>query len=153
CLFQDVEATTRALQLRHPDGRRVATSELPIGRALCGEASRISVQFWNPREQRYSYASVGGAPIRDGRGEVVGVVSVGSDVTEAMELDRLKDEFIRVIAHELKTPITIMKGNAQVLAQTLGPELGEVHARMLQAICRGVERVNRIMCELLDAQQ
>jgi len=74
-------------------------------------------------------------------------------VTEATELDRLKDEFIRVIAHELKTPITIMKGYANTLAQTLGPTLAPAHVRMLQAIDRGADRINRIMCELLDAQQ
>lgn len=38
-------------------------------------------------------------------------------MSEIVGADRLKDEFIRVAAHELKTPVTIMKGYAQALLQ------------------------------------
>ena len=150
-MLEDPAALIRSLQLAHSDGRPLTEAELPVARALAGEACRLNLRFWNPLALRYGYATIGGAPIRSD-GDVVGVVSVGSDVTEATELDRLKEEFIRVIAHELKTPITIMKTYAQSLAETLGP-LTLAHARMLQAIGRGADRINRIMCELLDAQQ
>ncbi len=84
---------------------------------------------------------------------MVGAVSVASDVSELTELDRLKDEFIRVMAHELKTPITVLKGYATVLSQALGPGLSPEHARMLQAIDRNTERLARLFSELIDAQQ
>jgi signal transduction histidine kinase len=83
----------------------------------------------------------------------VGAVSVGSDVTALTELDRLKDDFIRVIAHELKTPITVLKGYASVLGETLGPTLSGEHRRMLEAIGRNTDRLGRLLAELLDAQQ
>lgn len=143
----------RTLQLQHADGRPLSPTDLPVAQALAGASSRMALRYYNRRTHRLGYVSIGGAPIRHDDGSVRGVVSVGSDVTEATELDRLKDEFIRVIAHELKTPITIMKGYADTLAQTLGPTLTPAHLRMLQAIDRGAERINRLMCELLDAQQ
>lgn len=152
-LLEDVAELMRTLRLEHVDGRPLQPDELPVRRALAGEAGRINIRFWNPVAQRHGYATIGGAPIRGAKGDILGVVSVGSDVTIETELDRLKDEFIRVIAHELKTPIAIVKAYTQSLAQTLGPSLAPAHARMLQAIERGAERINRIMCELLEAQQ
>ena len=152
-LLEHPDEMLRALHVEHADGHPIAPADLPVARALRAETSRINVRFYNPLTHRHGYASIGGTPLSDRDGRVVGVVSVGSDVTETTELDRLKDEFIRVIAHELKTPITIMKGYANTLTQTLGPALAPAHLRMLQAIDRGAERINRIMCELLDAQQ
>lgn len=143
----------RDIDGRWPDGKPIDPQMIPMARALAGEACRSTVLFTNPLTRRDVYASIGAAPIRDADGKVAGAVTVGSDVTEMTELDRLKEEFIRQIAHELKTPITIMKGYASMLVSTLGSSVSPAHARMLQAIGRGADRINRIMCELLDAQQ
>ncbi len=143
----------RVLQLQRADGRPLSPTDLPVARALAGVSSRVALRYYNRLTHRHGYLSIGGSPIRASDGSVVGAVTVGSDVTDATELDRLKDEFIRVIAHELKTPITIIKGYANTLVKTLGPTLTPAYLRMLQAIDRGAERINRLMCELLDAQQ
>ena len=71
------------------------------------------------------------------------------DVSEFVELDRLKDQFLRVAAHELKTPVAIMKGYADVLLrakeQLPGPARGAI-----EAIERGALKIDRIVNELLD---
>jgi signal transduction histidine kinase len=74
---------------------------------------------------------------------------VARDVTELTELDRLKDEFISVAAHELKTPIAIMKGYTQALLRT-AQQLSPPHRRMLEAIDRGSSRIDGIVKDLLD---
>lgn len=152
-LYEHPGALARTLQLTRPDGSPIDFAELPVPRAFAGHACRRNLRFWNPVKRRHGFATIGAVPIRGCDGEIAGVVSVGSDVTEVTELDRLKDEFIRVIAHELKTPITIMKCCAETLTQTLGPTVAPAQARMLQSIGRASNRINRIMSELLDAQQ
>jgi signal transduction histidine kinase len=83
---------------------------------------------------------------------VVAAVTVVRDVTELTELDRLKDEFISVAAHELKTPVTIMKGYAEVLLRSANDQLAE-HRGILMAIDRGANRIDRVVRDLLDISQ
>jgi signal transduction histidine kinase len=64
----------------------------------------------------------------------------------------LKDQFIRIAAHELKTPVAILKGYALTLMRT-DKTLTPRSVRMLEAIDRGAERINRIVEDLVDVSQ
>ncbi|MFL5451924.1 MAG: ATP-binding protein [Myxococcales bacterium] len=137
----------------HPDGRAVCPAELPLIRALAGEVIVEEDEVLEtPVDRRPVFLRSSAAPIRGKSGEIAGAVAVARDVTEVKELDRLKDQFIRVAAHELKTPVAILKGYALTLMrtdQTLSPR----SRRMLEAIDRGAERINRIVEDLVDVSQ
>ena len=49
-------------------------------------------------------------PIRDWRGRAIGGHCQMVDVTERMKVDRLKDEFISMVSHELRSPLTVIMG-------------------------------------------
>ncbi|HEX7787997.1 MAG TPA: CHASE3 domain-containing protein [Methylomirabilota bacterium] len=92
-----------------------------------------------------------GAPIRDSRGRIVGVVLVFRDVTERRraerateEADRRKDEFLAMLAHELRNPLAPIR-NA---AHTLGL-IGRADAR-LQWVADVIERQVGLMIRLVD---
>jgi PAS domain S-box-containing protein len=51
----------------------------------------------------------------DSTGLVSGVIGTILDITESMEDNRRKDDFIGMVSHELKTPLTSLKGYAQIL--------------------------------------
>ncbi len=138
------------LRIRHPDGRSVIPSELPLARALQGEAVTLEDELvYNSRLQRDIYLRSNASPLRDDRGRIVGAVQVARDVTELTELDRLKDQFITVAAHELKTPVTIMKGYAQALLrgdEGIPPE----RRKMLESVDHGANRIDGVVNDLLD---
>ncbi len=137
------------LHVRRGDGRPMVPRELPFARALRGEAVRQDeLVARDPHTQGDVYLRTSTAPVRSAEGRIVGAVGVLRDVTEMAELDRLKDEFVGVAAHELKTPVTVMKGYAQVLLRTEGipPQV----RGMLRAIDRGADRITRIINDLLD---
>jgi two-component system, OmpR family, phosphate regulon sensor histidine kinase PhoR len=52
--------------------------------------------------------------IGGGTGAPSGTIEVYSDVTSIHEIDRLKDDFIAAAAHDLKTPVTAVKGYTQI---------------------------------------
>jgi len=137
--------------LRHLDSTPIAKEELPLARALAGETV-MSAPFWSERTGRKVYMRSNATPIRDASGEIVGAVAVERDVSPLMEFDMLKDQFIRVAAHELKTPVAIMKGYADLLLRS-SERLPPALAGSLEAIERGASRIDRLVGDLLDVSQ
>lgn len=77
---------------------------------------------------------------------------IRGQVRELRALDDLKDQFLRVAAHELKTPVTIVKGYSQLLtnrASSLPPELRP----LLAAMDRGADRINHLVDNFLNMTQ
>ncbi|KPK02398.1 MAG: hypothetical protein AMJ56_21035 [Anaerolineae bacterium SG8_19] len=48
-------------------------------------------------------------------GQFIGTVSIFRDVTQAVEVDRMKSEFVSTVSHELRTPMTSIKGYAELM--------------------------------------
>ena len=138
------------LQPRSLDGHPVPLQELAISQALRSEVvldrQEIGV---HPLTHRRVDLLVSAAPLRDGENRVVGAVEVVRDITELRELDRMKDEFLGVAAHELKTPVTITKGYSQVLLHS-AQNLSQPQRRMLESIDRGADRIDNLVSDLLD---
>ena len=72
------------------------------------------------------------------------VVSVMHDITESDQLERLRDTFFAAAAHSLKTPVAILKANAQLLTRG-----GSVQRAGAESIERQCERVDRLVQNLL----
>ncbi|WP_433933055.1 ATP-binding protein [Sorangium cellulosum] len=148
-----VEEVMDLSRMRHTDGRPFTRDELPMVRALAGETIVQEEQVLaNGRAGRDVFLRTSAAPIRSENGAILGAVTVARDVTELMELDLVKDQFIRVGAHELKTPVAIMKGYALALLRNTN-DLPAPRRKMLEAIDRGADRINRIVDDLLAISQ
>ncbi len=68
-----------------------------------------------------------------------------TDVTEKEELARSNSELIGDIAHELKTPLSVMKGYIEILKDTLQTE----HSDILEKLDRRTEQLNQIIDSIL----
>lgn len=78
------------------------------------------------------------------------VLVVYQDVTERVELEQRKDEFIAMASHELKTPLTSMKVYAQSLRRRLLKQEDEVAVRMLTKVDTQLNALTRLINDLLD---
>ena len=67
---------------------------------------------------------VNSAPFFDGTGNIKADVAVFQDISPLRNLDRQKDEFLAAISHDLKTPATIIKGNANLLQRANDTQKG-----------------------------
>ena len=70
-------------------------------------------------DQREHWALVISRPVLSESGEVALVVSILHDITERMLVEQRKDEFISMTSHELKTPVTSLKGYTSILQRRL----------------------------------
>ena len=89
------------------------------------------------------------ASLSDESGHFAGVVLSIRDVTVEQEVDRMKTEFISTVSHELKTPLTSMKGSLQLLL-TRGKWLTDTERQLLTVCFRNTQRLIRLISEILD---
>jgi signal transduction histidine kinase/HAMP domain-containing protein len=81
-------------------------------------------------------------------GQRVGRVCALRDVTYLKELDALKSEFVSTVSHDLRSPLTLMRGYATML-EMVG-ELNEQQISYVRKIITGVESMSRLVNNLLD---
>ncbi|AKU97528.1 multi-sensor signal transduction histidine kinase [Labilithrix luteola] len=77
---------------------------------------------------------------------------IREQVRELRALDELKDQFLRVAAHELKTPITIIKGYSQLLLRRADSLPSDV-TPLLGAMNRGTDRITHLVENFLSMTQ
>jgi PAS domain S-box-containing protein len=131
-------------ELRYPDGSRVPPDRYATVRALAGETVAAYEAVVRRRDGTDVCVSVSAAPV-EARGGQRLAVAVIRDVTEARRLDEMRDEFLSTAAHELKTPLAVIKAYAQLLQRRDAAE-----KQPLTVIQRQVDRLNRIVQHLLD---
>ncbi len=89
-----------------------------------------------------------GAPLRDARGKIIGSLIVMYNITRIKRLDKMRQEFVANVSHELKTPITSLKGYVETLRE--GDVDAETQMRFLEVIAHQTERMNAIIDDLLQ---
>jgi two-component system, OmpR family, phosphate regulon sensor histidine kinase PhoR len=130
-------------------GSRIEDLHFPktVGRVL-GKAmeGRVSERLWKRGQKpERNYYEVHGIPWSSGSGCVL----VLRDITRLRRLERVRRDFVANISHELRTPIAIVRANAETLVN--GAMNDEVYGpRFLSAILRNGERLSRLIDELLE---
>jgi signal transduction histidine kinase len=81
-------------------------------------------------------------------GKPVGRVCVLRDISYFMELDRLKSDFVATVSHDLRSPLTLIRGYTTML-EMVG-ELNEQQAGYVQKILGSVESMSQLVNNLLD---
>ncbi|MEC3875126.1 PAS domain-containing protein [Chryseobacterium salviniae] len=75
------------------------------------------------------------------------------DITEKKELDRRKDDFLSIASHELKTPLTTIKGLVQLLQRMVPENSPEKFNTTLDKVSVYVDRLNILISDLLDTSK
>ena len=78
-----------------------------------------------------------------------GILVVLRDKTEALEIGRLRTDFVANVSHELRTPLTAMSGIVETLKGAAGDDPA-AQARFLDIIGEEVARMNRLVSDLLS---
>jgi signal transduction histidine kinase/ActR/RegA family two-component response regulator len=138
-------------------GRKLEPADWPLQRALRGETIdhcplKVQTSGGTPACRMLL---VSAAPIRDERGNMVGAVAVTMDIEERIraeeglkEADRRKDEFLAMLAHELRNPLAPIGSAAALLLRNRD---GDPQLRSISAvITRQVQHMSGLIDELLD---
>jgi len=128
------------------DGRELTPDELPAQLAAAtGESVppfEMELVFPNGRSL---FLFAGATPLLDAAGKVHGAVMAGVDVTSLHQLQERERRYLYTLAHNLRAPASIIKGNLQYLLQLLPGEYITPHRTIFQALERGLYRMNTMI--------
>jgi len=139
---------------RDLDGRPIPFEQLPITRVLRGETfSGEEVVFLRPDGRKF-HLLFGTSVVRDEKGGVRLAVNVYADITRIRELEQAREEFISVIAHDLRTPITVITGFAGILQRLRPVQHGQAQERKaVESILISAKGLEKMVGDLLDASR
>src|SRR5687767_2225631 len=147
----DVEKSkTKQPELVHPDDIEKSSAEW---RKALKEKTKYVQEFRFKRSSdgsyRWHYAQA--IPFKDENGKITAWIGTNIDIDDQKkELDK-KDEFIGVASHELKTPLTSLKGYIQLMEyQNNLPEGSKVFVSKAMA---SINKLQHLIDELLDASK
>jgi signal transduction histidine kinase len=93
-----------------------------------------------------TYLAMASPMTADGR--AVGRVCILRDVTQLKEIDTLKSDFVSTVSHDLRSPLTLMRGYASMLE--MAGELNEQQKNYSKMIVQGVDNMAKLVNNLLD---
>lgn len=112
-------------------------------------AEEISVT--DPETDEERIFQMHSAPVKGEDNKLIGIAIILNDITELRNLDRMKTEFVAIAAHELRTPMTPIKGFISMLAQDEFDSFSyEERKEYYDIIEQNVDRLNRLINDLLN---
>ena len=148
---QPPEALLDVLTLVRSDGREVSLKEIPVTEALrATETVRSEEIVLRVPDGRSVSVLLNASPIHAGDGRVASVIVTLQDMTDVEEQERLRAEFLAMVSHELRMPLTSVLGAATAL-QNAAADLDPAEMRQFhRIIIDRAEHMRELIGDLLD---
>ena len=148
---QPAEQLLEVLSFRRADGREVALSEIPVALQLgSAEAVRAEEMVLWVADGRSVRTLVNATPNHAEDGTVESVVVTLQDLAPLDEIERMRSEFLGLVSHELREPLTAIKGSAATLLEDTRLARAEMH-EFHRIIAAQAEHMRVLIGDLLDA--
>jgi signal transduction histidine kinase len=145
-----------ATVLHRRDGSLAPLDSLPLRKVLDGGepvlGERFVVQFEAAAEKPVLANAVA---LRNGDGLISGAAVIFQDISVLDDLNRQKEEFLAALAHDLKTPLTVILGRTRILerraARLPTTEEAQFFEELLGSIGRSTWRATSLVNSMLDS--
>jgi two-component system sensor histidine kinase VicK len=89
------------------------------------------------------------SPIKDKTGKIIGASKVARDISERRKADELKDQFLGLISHEMRTPLATVYGDSRILRDSFDKLSNDERLDLLDDLVNESGRLQRIIENLL----
>ncbi|MCY3801050.1 MAG: ATP-binding protein [Chloroflexi bacterium] len=148
---QTPEDLLEELTFGRADGTEVSLKEFPIAQLLsAAEPVRAEEIVLRVADGRQVTVLLNATPIRSDEGAVESMVVSIQDMADVEELERLRAEFLAVVSHELRMPLTSIKGSATTILDAVDDLDPAVVRQFVQIIGDQADHMNALVADLLD---
>ncbi len=127
--------------LRNPPLQKIIQQALSTNMIVEGDINL----YQNEEREIHVHSS----PLKDAQENPIGLLVVLQDVTQLRRLENIRREFVANVSHEIKTPLTAIKGFVETLRHNDVENIEESH-RFLDITLKHVNRLNAIVEDLLS---
>ncbi len=156
-LVRGVESSARDLpqsalpyRLSTLEGDALTAEDYPSRRALRGETIRNAQLVLERLDGSRFPIFVQAEPLRDAVGDIVQAVVVFQDITRLREAEQLKDDFLSLLSHEFRTPLTAINGGASLLADAGDAIDSETRTELLHDIVTESKKLDQMLANMLS---
>jgi PAS domain S-box-containing protein len=141
-------------RLYWPDGRPLPHDQCPMALTLKeGRPARgIEAVTERPDGTRVNFLPYP-TLLRDASGRLIGAINLLVDISERKRLERLKDEFVSTVSHELRAPLTSISGSLGLLIGGATGKLPDAAERLLAIAQSNSQRLVRLVNDILDIEK
>lgn len=136
------------LQIVHPDDREENMKQW-MHSVQSGEPFLLEHRF-RRYDGEYRWQLSRAIPQKDEKGNIQMWVGTSTDIDEIKKHDQQKDDFIKMASHELKTPVTTIKGYVQLLLKMNSSGKDPFLASSLLTIDKQIFKLTKLITDLLD---
>ncbi|MBI3980731.1 PAS domain S-box protein [Candidatus Microgenomates bacterium] len=134
-------------EVTHTNSQPPLMHILNTGKSVLGK--EFTVQRNDGKEV---FVQISSTAIRNRKGDIFATASIIDDVSEKKETEKRKDDFVNMVSHELKTPLTSMKLYVDLLKNTVNKE-DLKSARLIKGLKFQTDRLQKLVIDLLDVSR
>jgi PAS domain S-box-containing protein len=161
--YKEAEAIGRHISLIIPP-ERIDEETLIITKIKQGEKIDHFETIRLAKDGKHINISLTISPLKNKKGQIIGASKIARDITAKIELEKqrqlytkrlqelnkYKDEFMAMASHELKTPLTVIKANIQLLQYKLA---NDVNIDFVNKTLNQVNKISDLINSLLDVSK
>jgi PAS domain S-box-containing protein len=143
---------SRMLALKDRQGKDICEATCPLPQLQAEEHLYVEGDIKRP-DGSVITVGITYSPLYDKEGRLVSIIANARDITRFREAEEMKSTFVSVISHELKSPVSIIKGYADTLRREDAQWDTDTLRQGLTVIAEESDRLNRLIDNLLDASR
>ena len=148
---QSPEDLLSVVTVRRADGREVSLREFPFVEALrSGETLRAEEVVIGVPDGRSVTLLLNATPIISREGAFESMVVTLQDMADVEELERMRAEFLAMVSHELRAPLTSIKGSASTVLDSTADLDPAVVRQFFRIIGDQADHMHALVADLLD---
>jgi PAS domain S-box-containing protein len=133
----------------HPDDLDATTNKFRDVQTGLKESGGIENRF-KGADGKYRWHLTRIVPVKNDAGEIEMWIGTATEINQLKELQQQKDDFISIASHELKTPITSLKGSLQLLERLINEPASPLIPKLIKQSGRSMYKISALVEDLLN---